>query len=311
MLYFGGIVLLFTLAGFFYYQKESNRIERELAVALKLHAQQCKRLSAFAPPDFKCSLPTPEHSDATGQLQRELFFAAVLVSFAGMLISFILARLALRPMHDAFELVDSFVDAMIHDLNTPIASASLNIDALAKELDGERQQKRLRRVSQSLMQLRSLQHQLRSAISHSALQYEQSIFELCSVLHEAAEISELVNVECDAPMLISADRTMVARMVGNLLDNAVKYNRDANAVSVTLEAGVMQIRDRGHGIRNVERVFERYYRERSSMSGLGIGLGIVKTVCTQYALPLQLNSRVGEGTTVVIDFNGLRTEAKR
>jgi len=109
-------------------------------------------------------------------------------------------------------------------------------------------------------------------------------------------------------MLITANRQLIDELLSNLIDNAIKYNKDAGEVSVSFNKtdGLIQIRvqDNGIGIpaKHLGRVFERFYRVDSSRSkktgGTGLGLSIVKHIVEQHGGWVEIESSPGIGTTV-------------
>ena len=105
---------------------------------------------------------------------------------------------------------------------------------------------------------------------------------------------------------------LVSGIVFNLMDNAVKYNKDGGLVIVRLgeEKGqaVLTVTDTGIGIspEHQERVFERFYRVDKSHSkeigGTGLGLSIVKHAALILGAAIELDSTVGKGTIVTVRF---------
>ena len=101
-------------------------------------------------------------------------------------------------------------------------------------------------------------------------------------------------------------------MFYNLVDNAVKYNREGGWVKVRLESAdtgpVFTVEDNGIGIAREEqdRIFERFYRVDKSHSrktgGTGLGLSIVKHGAALHHAEISLESRLGEGTKIRIIF---------
>jgi signal transduction histidine kinase len=85
-----------------------------------------------------------------------------------------------------------------------------------------------------------------------------------------------------APCWVSGSPSRIERAVGNLLDNALKYSPDGAVVEVTCSDGVLVVRDHGHGVadRDIEHIFDRFYRapEARSRPGSGLGLAIVAQV---------------------------------
>jgi two-component system phosphate regulon sensor histidine kinase PhoR len=107
---------------------------------------------------------------------------------------------------------------------------------------------------------------------------------------------------------ITANRQMMDELLYNLIDNAIKYNRENGAVTVALskEDGFCKIAvsDTGIGIPTEHQghVFERFYRVDKSRSkktgGTGLGLSIVKHIAEHHGGRVELESAPDEGTTV-------------
>ena len=109
----------------------------------------------------------------------------------------------------------------------------------------------------------------------------------------------------DATAFVRSDPVLLARMVGNLADNAIKYTpRGTITLSVVVAGGlaVLAVEDTGIGIARAEqaRVFEEFYQignpERDRTQGLGLGLSIVSRMVELLGVRLQLVSRAGHGT---------------
>ena len=107
-------------------------------------------------------------------------------------------------------------------------------------------------------------------------------------------------------------RQILEEMVYNLLDNAVKYNKDGGTAAVNIENLGSEVKltvwDTGIGIdpSQQERIFERFYRVDKSRSkaegGTGLGLSIVKHGAMYHGAALYVKSSLGEGTEIVIRF---------
>jgi signal transduction histidine kinase len=108
-------------------------------------------------------------------------------------------------------------------------------------------------------------------------------------------------------LAVSGDRSQLVSAVTNLLDNAVKYSERGESVDVDASAadGVICISVRDHGIgipsRDLERIFERFYRVDRARSratgGTGLGLSIVRHVAQAHGGDVTVESIEGEGST--------------
>lgn len=112
--------------------------------------------------------------------------------------------------------------------------------------------------------------------------------------------------------VINSIPQLVSAILFNLMDNAVKYNKRGGSVTVQIAdvpgAALLTVADTGIGIPEPyrERIFERFYRVDKSHSkevgGTGLGLSIVKHAALILGAEIHLESTVGEGTTVTVQF---------
>ena len=107
---------------------------------------------------------------------------------------------------------------------------------------------------------------------------------------------------------VTGSRSLLSELVYNLMDNAIRYNREGGSVFVEIRGKTLTVRDTGIGIPKEHRahVFERFYRVDKSRSkqtgGTGLGLAIVKHIAEKYGAEIQLESRENEGTSISVTF---------
>ena len=119
----------------------------------------------------------------------------------------------------------------------------------------------------------------------------------------------MICTPADGTAEVQGDRQKLASLVGNLLDNAVRYAPDASAIDVTLReergAVTLEVCDEGPGIPEDlrARVFESYYRiPGSTGGGSGLGLAIVCEVARTHGARVEIrDGRGGKGTAVLVD----------
>ncbi|WKL02160.1 sensor histidine kinase [Paenibacillus amylolyticus] len=101
---------------------------------------------------------------------------------------------------------------------------------------------------------------------------------------------------------------LMSHAIANLVDNAIKYSGSHSQIKVEMEHTpsevVIRIRDQGIGIvgDELERVQERFYRAKnaSTANGSGLGLSICKEIVERFNGYIDMESQIGEGTTVTI-----------
>lgn len=121
-----------------------------------------------------------------------------------------------------------------------------------------------------------------------------------------------VQVEITGEAQVLGVQEQLLEMIGNLMDNAIKYNREGGSVRVEMgeSAGhaFLQVSDTGIGIdpRHHDRIFERFFRVDKSHSrqvdGTGLGLSIVKHVAVNHGAQVEVTSEPGQGASFRIDF---------
>ncbi|MDZ7695774.1 MAG: HAMP domain-containing sensor histidine kinase [Deltaproteobacteria bacterium] len=129
-------------------------------------------------------------------------------------------------------------------------------------------------------------------------------------LYEVVAEESGVTIHTDIPegLVIQADRTRLQQVVANLMDNALKYigNGQEITISATLsdQTAILSITDDGLGIgpSDINRIWDRLYREDRSRSkrGLGLGLSFVKAIVEAHGGTVSVESRVNQGATFTI-----------
>jgi two-component system phosphate regulon sensor histidine kinase PhoR len=105
---------------------------------------------------------------------------------------------------------------------------------------------------------------------------------------------------------------LIYEIAYNLLDNAIRYNRDPGSVTIRIsdtdDQAVLSVKDTGIGIAEdqIPRIFERFYRVDKSRSrasgGTGLGLSIVKHAIQVHQAKIDVSSQLGVGTEMTVKF---------
>ena len=145
--------------------------------------------------------------------------------------------------------------------------------------------------------------------------------DLCAFLRETVELyatvldDQKLAVNLDLPkesVVFSGHRGRLQRLLGNLLDNAIKFTPAGGVITLSLvqtaSGIVLRVSDTGCGIapEEIPQVFRRFWRSDSSRSlpGNGLGLALAKAIVTSYAGTITCKSSPGKGTTFTITIPG-------
>ena len=252
---------------------------------------------------LKIYLQKKEYEKRVKALQKEetLIFLSVLIVI--ILLSLFFSLYTLSPLRNALRLTEEFIKDILHDFNTPLATLRLNSSMLASEL-GENT--KIKRVQNAVQNILNLQSNLRAYLhSHAA---QQESFDLDEFIKQRVELLASnyrgITFSVGLPTItIETNRDAFARIIDNLLSNAGKYNKRGGKVSIYYKNSSLFIEDTGKGIKNPKRVFERFYKEQER--GIGIGLHIVKKLCDELGIEINLRSKVDVGTTFELHLHKL------
>lgn len=227
------------------------------------------------------------------------------------LFSFLLAKLFLKPMRDSIILLDRFIKDTTHELNTPLSAILANIEMMDKDIMIDKNRKKLERIAIAAKTVSSLYEDLTYLTLEQARENEDKELDLHKIIIERIDYfeslsrSKQITIERDLQEeQFFMDRKKFIRIVDNLISNAIKYNKRGGSIVITLSRGKLLIEDSGIGIdeEKIPYIFDRYLRFNSSEGGFGVGLSIVKKIVDEYAMHIEVDSKLGRGTRMVLTW---------
>jgi two-component system OmpR family sensor kinase len=203
--------------------------------------------------------------------------------------------------------LDNFIKDSTHELNTPITALMLSVNS--PKLESPKNLERIKlsatRVSEihkdlTYLMLDNPQEIVVEELSLNTILKEELTY--LSLLAEKKKIEiELHDID---EISFKIDKESFVRLVHNLVNNAIKYNKMNGSIDIYIEAGKIIIKDTGIGIPKVDQkaIYERFYRATNQVGGFGLGLNIVHKVCETYGIDISFESTVKVGTTFVLIF---------
>jgi two-component system sensor histidine kinase SenX3 len=250
-----------------------------------------------------------------------IFFAAII---GGLILntSFLVREIRLNEQHD------SFINAVTHELKTPITSIRLYVETLQRrELDEAQRQQfyqlmlldtdRLRGTVEQVLRAGRARYQ-RAPRTRSELDFPNLVSECVELARTRLHLPpEALRYEAEvngSGIKVFGDSEDLRTAVSNILDNAIKYSGNQLDVSVQIETPDeehvrLRVRDRGVGIHpdELKRIFKRFYRvPRRSLShvkGTGLGLFIVRAIARAHGGKVFAESEgEGRGATITLEL---------
>lgn len=238
-------------------------------------------------------------------------FAVILL--ATLLISVVagigIAKIAIEPLQEYIQNIEVFSKETLHELNLPINTITANTQMLRKKTEDEKSLRRIERIETACTMLQERYNELDYLIKCQTRSEQREHFDVSELVQERVELLAGLYPQVEftvdlEPVSLNMDKIGFKKSLDNLIENAVKYSHAKGRVEIRLRKETLQIRDFGIGMSEMElfKVFDRYYQSDASMSGFGIGLGLVKSYCDKEKIALHVQSKKGEGTTMILDF---------
>lgn len=225
----------------------------------------------------------------------------------------------LERVQKSFEREKQFIGDVAHELKTPVATMRGGIElALSKDRPSKEYKKAL---EENLIDVNRLSTLIKNVLDLAWIgagnsNIDNNHFNLSSALGELKEIATrlasarhiTIKGEISGEINVPGSEDKITRAILNVIDNAIKYTPSKGTVFISLHKAknnaVIEIKDSGVGIpeKELEHIFERFYRgtNTSKTLGSGLGLAIAHGIIKTHNGDIEVKSKVGKGTLVVV-----------
>jgi len=228
-----------------------------------------------------------------------------------LLLSFYFLKSFSRPFKRVNEKLDDFIKESMHEINTPLSIINVNVD-LFDALYG--QNKYFKRIKSATKSLATIYNDMDYLIKQNRIEYKNESINFNEFLQERVNYFELIcqlkdikiSLQCNLRAKINFNPTKLQRIVDNTLSNAIKFSNKNSKIEITLtqkeEDIVLTIKDYGIGIKQPQKILDKYYRENENMNGLGIGMNIVNAIIKESDISLDIKSTLSYGSEFIYTF---------
>ena len=245
-------------------------------------------------------------SEKIKELTINIIFIFIFIYSIISLVGFYLAKLFLKPIKEERIKLNNFIKDTTHELNTPISAILMSTEnKTLSEKQIERVRISAKRVSDIYSDLTYL------FLENKEIIKDIQIYNLKDLINEQMEYLDLIatkkrvkinkNIE---DFEYKIDKNDFIRIFNNLVSNAIKYNKMAGTIDISLKNSELKISDSGIGIEKekLNDIYKRYYRATNEQGGFGIGLNIVNDICSFYKIKIIVESQINKGTTFSLTF---------
>lgn len=213
---------------------------------------------------------------------------------------------------------NEFIANVTHEMNTPLTSIKGYAELLCSgQLSEELRQTAYSTISSQTERLTNL---IACIINYNEidsddlppyeLDFTKIVRETLAVVRPEADKRGIELVDCtENNITVISRHEMMSELAGNLIRNAIRYNKDGGKVIVELNFKHFSVEDTGIGIapENMDKVFSRFFTVDKSHSGknggFGLGLAVCKKICQRQGWHISVESRLGEGSKFTVDFS--------
>ena len=256
-------------------------------------------------------------------LKTVLWLMGVIGILALLTISYVFTGKALYPVRDSWKRQKEFIADASHELRTPLTVIQTNLDVMMSDAEGTIEENEIW-LDNAYSETRVMANMIDQLLTLAKVDANESNLDIIELsLSEIVEnvsdnmkimaINKNLNMvtEIQDNVIIKGDYDKIRRLVVILLDNAIKYTQEGS-VSIKLytekRQKVLSVQDTGIGISDEDktRIFDRFYRSDKARNrkfgGTGLGLSIAKWIVESHRAYIDVESKVGEGSTFTVKF---------
>lgn len=223
-----------------------------------------------------------------------------------------------EELHKINSELDRFVYSVSHDLRSPLTSIEGLINIALDETNEPAMKDYLGMIQTSTLKLDSFIQEILHYSRNARMDLHLDTIDIQNFVNEIIDHHQFpnqkkvfINVNIQAPFPFISDKTRIQLILNNLVSNAIRYSNPNNeksfvdiVINVDEHNAILKIIDNGLGIAEKikPRIFEMFFRGHKESVGSGLGLYIVKEAVEKLKGKISLQSKLGEGSTFIVEI---------
>ena len=217
----------------------------------------------------------------------------IFICFIGIITIYIVYTV--RFKENLLKYKDKFIEHSVHEIKTPLAIISLNIQLRNKILGEDKYSKK---IEGALKTLENSYEDMTFLHTKEKINYQLENIDLADALKDRVKYFNIIASTQNRKIELKMHNTLIIkisiielnRLIDNNLSNAIKYSKIASVIKIILKDSTLEFHSLGKQIIEENKIFDKYMRENESVGGHGLGLSIVKDISKKYNITKKVNS---------------------
>ncbi|MCK5293520.1 MAG: cache domain-containing protein [Arcobacteraceae bacterium] len=233
----------------------------------------------------------------------QIIFLSIVLFFMGYLINRYFMQELKESEQFANELLkkqDKFLKNAIHEINTPLSIIIINIDLFKLKYDNN---KYLSKIEAGSKVIHNIYNDLAYIVKKDRIKYPKQKIDFSQFLSFRIEFFDEIakgnniniKYKIEDNININFNETQLQRICDNSISNAIKYSYIDETIHITLKKInnyiILEIQNIGDNIKEPDKLFKRFYRENDVRGGFGLGLNIIKDICSNNSVDINVISK--------------------
>ncbi len=223
---------------------------------------------------------------------------------------FLIIKASIEPYKKVNEYLDAFFNDAMHELKTPLGIIQLNLEILQ---DKQPNTKEINRSINATKNLLLVYEDIEYLIKQKSVNYNKEQIDFSYLLFQRIDQFESLTIAKNLKfatnikdnIILDLNRIHLQRIIDNTISNAIKYSDKNSIITIKLfkenKNIIFSVHNIGKPIKDKKAIFTRYYKE-NSIKGIGLGLNIVKNICDENQIKIDVSSDTRTGTKFKYTF---------
>ncbi|WP_028950727.1 sensor histidine kinase [Sulfurihydrogenibium subterraneum] len=240
------------------------------------------------------------------KLRNSIILSSIAVILLSGFLAFSVSGRLLEPIKQQKNNLENTLSIISHDLKTPISVINTNL-YIMKQKNFQNIENNLKQIEKNLDYIKSIVSNVDALREISAEELEdinvpnliEDILKKFELKIKEKQITYQIQKEED--LIVKAKKIDMDVCFTNLIDNAIKYNVKNGQIIIKVSRDKISISNTGKPIKDIKKIFEKFYREDISgtTEGLGLGLSIVKNICRKYGWKIKAEIQDNLNTFII------------